>query len=296
MECDSHADTTCAGRNCVVLSYTNQVIDVFGFHDSLGALKSVPIASVATLATDSKGKEVILVLHEALYFGDKMQHTLLSVNQARAYDVSVWDNPCDPNHPLSIEASDTTVNMQVEGIVVFVDTRSPTKAELKDLPHVELTSDCTWNPLSATYQLHPLGVEYLDEGRKIEVVREDSIIQSSPSLFPALTQSDWLPPNFDSSSASSFHPSFGISDFAIGAVSTAFSPSLYDAVKDLDPSDRDFTSFLRTGGFRVECDTRKGKTVTWANEKLSQKEDVPLDEQLSRIEFRASQFPKDRHS
>ena len=44
---------------------------MFGFHDSLGALKSVPIASVATLATDAKGNEVILVLHEALYFGEK---------------------------------------------------------------------------------------------------------------------------------------------------------------------------------------------------------------------------------
>jgi len=180
IECDSHADTSCAGKNCVVLSYTNQVIDVFGFHDSLGALKAIPIASVATLATDTNGNEVILVIHEALYFGDKMQHTLLSVNQARAYDVSIWDNPCDPNHSLSIEASGTTVEMRIEGIVVYADTRSPTADELKTLPHVELTSSATWNPLQASYQLHPMGVEYLDEKRTIELVRED--IKLLPSL------------------------------------------------------------------------------------------------------------------
>jgi len=81
LECDSHADTTCAGKNCVVLKFTNQVIDVYGFHNSLGALKAIPITSVAMLATDSRGKEIILVIHEALYFGDLMNHTLLSVNQ-----------------------------------------------------------------------------------------------------------------------------------------------------------------------------------------------------------------------
>ena len=81
-----------------------------------------------------------------------MNHILFSVNQARAFNVSIWDNPCDPNHNLSIEASGTTVNMQIQGIVVYVDTRSPTKAELKALPHVELTSNHTWDPSHATYQ------------------------------------------------------------------------------------------------------------------------------------------------
>ena len=65
LECDSHADTCCAGRNCVVLEYTNQIIDVYGFHRDLGAMKSVPIASVATVATDVNGHDVLLIIHEA---------------------------------------------------------------------------------------------------------------------------------------------------------------------------------------------------------------------------------------
>jgi len=127
VECDNHANTTCAGSNCVVLAYTNHVVDVFGFHDSLGTMKAVPIATVATVATECNGNDVILVLHEALYFGDKMHHTLLSVNQACSFGTEVWDNPCDPHHDLSIVVDDSKVGMLIEGIVTYVDTCSPTK-------------------------------------------------------------------------------------------------------------------------------------------------------------------------
>ena len=87
----------------MVLSYSNHVIDVFGFHPSLGT--STPIAMVATVAVDSMGQEIVLVIHKALYFGDLMHHSLPSVNQVRSYEVPLWDNPCDPYHKLSIEAS-----------------------------------------------------------------------------------------------------------------------------------------------------------------------------------------------
>ena len=124
----------------MVLSYSNHVIDVFGFHPSLGTLPSIPIATVATVAVDSMGQEVVLVIHEALFFGDFMQHSLLSVNQVRSYDVPLWDNPCDPYHKLSIEAEDSVIEMQAEGIVIYTDTRSPTAEELKTLPQIEILS------------------------------------------------------------------------------------------------------------------------------------------------------------
>ena len=99
----SHANTTCAGKNCVVLSYSNHVIDAFGFYLSLGT--SISIATVATVAVDLMGQEIVLVIHAALYFGDLIHHSLPSVNQVRSYEVPLWDNPCDPYHKLSIEAS-----------------------------------------------------------------------------------------------------------------------------------------------------------------------------------------------
>ena len=290
LECDSHADTTCAGKNCVVLEYTNNVVDVFGFHQSLGALKAIPIATVATLAHDSNGTEVILVMHEALYFGEKMRHTLLSVNQVRAHGVGLWDNPCDPHHKLGLETSGTTVDLEMDGIITFTDTRSPTEAELKALPHIELTSDAPWNPSMATYQLQPLGIEYLDQAKCIAAVRSDSA-----SEFRELSPDDWVEPVFDDALIPTMHPFFGESDRVIGGVSTAFGNSFYDAALNFDSSEDDLTAYFRHGGFSVACDTRKGKTVRWDDQEASSKED-DSEKELSRMEFRASQFPKDRHS
>ena len=271
LECDSHADTTCAGKNCVVLSYTNHVIDVYGFHESLGTMPSVPIATVATVAIDSKGNEVVLVIHEALFFGDMMNHSLLCVNQAWSYGVPVWDNPCDPYHKLGIEADGTNVEMQADGIVIFVDTRSPTLEELKTLPQIELTSSARWEPHRATYQLHPLGVEYLDEARVSEVRCASSTVVPSVigvtcpaedvnntqpvSGFVDLSPLDWAPPQFDSAFVPSSFYSFGVSDLVIGSVSTVYTPSFLEAVVPLDTAACDFAPRLRMG-FSTISDSR----------------------------------------
>jgi hypothetical protein len=54
----------------------------------------VPVATVAT-AYDcpTTGKTHILVINEALYFGDKMSNTLLCPNQLRANGIRVDDCP-----------------------------------------------------------------------------------------------------------------------------------------------------------------------------------------------------------
>ena len=88
----------------------------------------------------------------------------------------------------------------------------------------------------------------------------------------------------------------GESDKVIGSVSTAYGTSFFDAAMNIFPSDNDITSMIRLGRFSVIADSRKGKAVTWADQELPKKEKVSVEEQMSRIEFRASQFPKDRHS
>lgn len=100
-----------------------------------------------------------------------MHHSLLSVNQVRSYDVPLWDNPCDPYHRLSIEAGNSVFEMEAEGIVIFIDTRSPTADELNSLPQIEITSSACWRPDQATYKLHPVGVEYLEKERAFDAAR-----------------------------------------------------------------------------------------------------------------------------
>jgi hypothetical protein len=78
-ELDSHADTCCVGGNATVLYTHNRKVNVLPFLDSLGTANSVPIVTAA-IAYDDKitAKTYILIVHQALYFGDKLQHNLLN--------------------------------------------------------------------------------------------------------------------------------------------------------------------------------------------------------------------------
>ena len=93
-ELDSHADTCVAGANTVPLWFTEHHALVSPFIGEYKPLKDIPIASVAT-AWDNPvdGSTVILVVNEALYFGDRMPYSLLCPNQLRHNGVSVNDVP-----------------------------------------------------------------------------------------------------------------------------------------------------------------------------------------------------------
>ena len=88
-EMDSHADTCVAGSNCVVLEYTGRSAEVEAYSPDYPS-KQIPIATVAT-AYDcpTSGATYVLIINEALYFGDSLPFSLLSPNQLRDHDVHV---------------------------------------------------------------------------------------------------------------------------------------------------------------------------------------------------------------
>ena len=88
-EMDSHADTCVAGSNCVILEYTGRTAEVEAYSPDYPS-KKVPIATVAT-AYDcpTSGATFVLIINEALYFGDSLSFSLLSPNQLRDNDVHV---------------------------------------------------------------------------------------------------------------------------------------------------------------------------------------------------------------
>ncbi len=91
---DSHADTSCAGSNTTVLALTGEKVNVFPFSDDLPAIQEVPIASVMTVwENPTNGEAWVLVIHEALYFGEKLAESLLCPNQLRAAGNIVNDAP-----------------------------------------------------------------------------------------------------------------------------------------------------------------------------------------------------------
>ena len=147
-EMDSNADTCCLGANFKVLNITERTADVYPYNDSYKPMYGVPIVSAATLYKNKDtGESFILVIHEGLYYGPKLGHSLFNPNQLRAAGTMVWDNPYDPYRDLTIEASDDlTIELETNGTKLQFESFMPTDSELGTLPHIHLTTDDKWNP------------------------------------------------------------------------------------------------------------------------------------------------------
>jgi hypothetical protein len=82
-ELDSHVDTCAHGCNFVPLSYTGRICDVSPYNAKKGHCeKNVPIVTGATAYTcQTSGQTFILVINEGLWFGHKLSHSLINLNQ-----------------------------------------------------------------------------------------------------------------------------------------------------------------------------------------------------------------------
>ena len=152
-ESDSHADTTAAGANCVILNYTGKMCDVSAYRDDYEAVRDVPIVNAATAWQSCEtGQTYILVFNEALWMGDSMKSTLFNPNQLRHYGTKVQDNPVSEN-PLSIISDDDEfcLELSMDGTIVYFDSHTPTEEELLTCPHIVLSSPHPWDPAGVTF-------------------------------------------------------------------------------------------------------------------------------------------------
>jgi len=152
---DSHADTCCAGMNCLLIEYDGRVVTVSPYHDEYEPMR-VKIATVATLWEDPRdGQSYILVIHEALYFGDRLKQTLLNPNQMRANGLIVEDVPRqfdnNSSHSIKVPKLGKTIPLTLNGIISTFTSSKPTWEEYNTLPHIELTSSAPWDPNSVEY-------------------------------------------------------------------------------------------------------------------------------------------------
>ena len=120
---------------------TPRTVDVYPYNPSCKPLYNVPIVSGATTVTDSiTGNSLIMIINEALYYGKKLDHSLINPNQLRCYETMVWDNPFDPYRDLCIKTGDgNTIDLTPDGTNFGFNSH-----ELRTLPHIEVTSGSEW--------------------------------------------------------------------------------------------------------------------------------------------------------
>jgi hypothetical protein len=153
IEMDSHADTTVCGGNCSIIYYTGKQCDVTPYTDAYEAIKSVPIVRAGTAYDHPEtGETFIIVFNEAIWMGDKMDHTLVNPNQLRSYGITVQDNPfaAAPTF-ISTEDNEFSLPLSCSGTILMAATRTPTDRELNTCPHVVLSSEHDWDPKNVRF-------------------------------------------------------------------------------------------------------------------------------------------------
>ena len=197
-EIDNHADTCCFGANFTPIYFTGHVCQVQPFIDSYKSIDNVEICTAATaFDDDTTGLTYILVFNQGLWFGSKMQHSLINPNQCRAYGIQICDDPFDPFRTLSIydPISDLTIPLYMNGTICSLKTRVPTPQELQECPHITMTSDLPWDPSTLDTTFAPKEEERIPRNirqvRTITISSESDLVLSQ--ISDALTQPTLLP-------------------------------------------------------------------------------------------------------
>ena len=116
-ESDMNAYTCCIGKHFVILKYTQRTGNVYTCNKSLKPTEGVPIVNGVT-AWDDPGTQhtYIIVINEALYYGNKLDNYLINPNQVRSYGLNFWDNPFDKEKGLRTKLDDSVdIKMQTKG-------------------------------------------------------------------------------------------------------------------------------------------------------------------------------------
>jgi hypothetical protein len=155
LEVDSRADTTCCGKGFVPISEVDTICDVLGFHPDMAPITNIPIRTCATAFDHHSGETLILEFGQCLYFGDALEHSLLSPNQVRSFHHSLCLTPKQYSNGTTLhgirtdDASDNIeLNFKMFGCISYLPIRTPTPDELTRCRRILLTAEDEWNPYS----------------------------------------------------------------------------------------------------------------------------------------------------
>ena len=134
-ELDSHADTTCLGSTFVPKYFTGEECDVSPYLSEYKPMKGIRAASACTAYdNEDTGETIIIDVNQGLYFGDRMEESLVNPNQIRNYGLYLNDNSFEPGELLGINdyESDISIPFVVQNGTVSFKTITPTKRRLSN--------------------------------------------------------------------------------------------------------------------------------------------------------------------
>ena len=146
-------------------------------------------------------------MHEALYFGDELEHSLLNPNQLRDHGIRVDDVPRQfektSTHSIYVPGHDLTIPLTLEGIISGFDCQKPTWEEYENNPKIELTTDRPWNPSSEDFADRERRVArvarkayhadlLLNHNTERQIAAANALYQAMSTTTPIMKKTIWL--------------------------------------------------------------------------------------------------------
>jgi hypothetical protein len=141
------------GKTCNLVSYKK--------NNQNDELTDVPIVEAATAYNAPTVETYIHVLPQSLYLGNVIEYSLLCPNQMR-HNGLIVDNvprhlapdPTTATHSIYMPEEGLRIPLEIQDVVSYFDTRTPTTQELEDCKRVLLTADTEWDPHSEQFMMN----------------------------------------------------------------------------------------------------------------------------------------------
>ena len=162
MECDSHADTSVVGKECLIVHDFERPVKVSGYDPREGTKEYRTVTGVVAYDHPQTGQTYMLVVNQAIEV-PHLQNHLLCPMQCRMNGVKVDElpkflakTPDETMHAVQVvdplDESPLYIPMSLVGVTSYFPVRKPTVKEWEDgtCPQIELTAEepC-WDPGSS---------------------------------------------------------------------------------------------------------------------------------------------------
>lgn len=200
---DSHADMHCAGKNCVMLATSGYTCDVSPFHDSYAPQRNIEIVRAATAYQDPSGATIYIIMNTALWFGNRMEHSLFNGMLARDAGVDLCTNTRDPHRAPGLYLGDQPFSQQLcvpllrQGNKLGVRTFKPTRDEVLLAMDTNSSNVMYLNPeesyTPATADVYALQLQHEDDEPDLRPRIQDLPLDVQATYENAAAPSDEAP-------------------------------------------------------------------------------------------------------
>ena len=150
---DNHTETHCSGKNFRPLSWSDLMCSVSPFLFEYTTTDNVEICTAVTTWTSHTGKVYIIVFGKCLFFGYRMDSSLINPNKCRSYSISPCNDPADPHRALRFQTNKLNISLFMKGKISIMYTRCPSKKELQSCQYIYLSDQEIWDPSNVNFKI-----------------------------------------------------------------------------------------------------------------------------------------------